>query len=218
VLLDDPDNKPGILTDAYCVYGGLVRENSEIYVDISGRLGYVPSPWAGYDGLGVDRHYVWVFGSGGVACATHASIMRCLKGEIPQPRWSQHWPMQILYTQKYFEEEKKVVGQHRRPLLGLVDVCPCDDGTMVAALYVRSVRRNDPNEFDSQEYYSFTDSRALYTAAYQTDLNKKSLTVDWTKIEGSEAVRVHKLPVYCWSQFERLPAMVDKLKAGISSL
>ena len=218
VLLDDPDNTKGILTDAYCVYGGLVRENSEIYADISGHSGYVPSPWTGYDGLGVDRHYLWVFGSGGVACATHASIKRCLKGEIREPRWLQHWPTQILYTKKYFEDEKKVVGEHRRPLLGLVDVCPCDDGTFVAALYVRSVIRNDPTEFNSQEYYSFTDSHGLYTAAYQTDLKKKTIAVDWTKIEGSDAVRVHKLPVYCWSQFERLPGMVDELDAAIDSL
>ncbi|HET8669599.1 MAG TPA: hypothetical protein VFM05_02935, partial [Candidatus Saccharimonadales bacterium] len=80
------------------------------------------------------------------------------------------------------------------------------------------VMRVDPTEYDSEEHYAFTDSRALYTAAYQTDLKNKTIAVEWTKIEGSEAVRVHKLPVYCWSQFERLPGMVDELDAAIDSL
>ncbi|HAP40058.1 MAG TPA: hypothetical protein DCQ94_09890 [Nitrospira sp.] len=218
-FLNDPDNTPGILTGAdYCVYGGLARENSEIYVDIGkGKSGYVPSPWGGYDGLGVDRHYLWVFGSGSFACATHASIMRCLKGEINRPRWMEHWPKDILYTQEYNRDKNKVLGEEK-PLKGLVDVCPCDDGTLVAALYKRTVTLTYPSLPSNYPLHSFGDINALYTAAYHTDLKNKTIRVDWTKIEVSTGIRVHKLPVFCWSLFESLPAMLDRLAPELAAL
>ena len=176
-FLEDPDNTPGIMTGVdYCVYGGLARENSEIYVDIgSGKSGYVPSPWGGYDGLGVDQHYVWVFGSGGFACATHASIVRCLQEKKGKPRWMEHWP------------EKPKAG-------GLVDMCPCDDGTLVVSI------RNE-----------------LFTVVYQTDLKKETIDAKWTKIEVSTGVRVHKLPMFGWSLFESLPVALKELAPQLAS-
>lgn len=215
----DPDNTTDILKGVdFCVYGGFARENSEIFADIgNGKSGYVPSPWGGYDGLGVDRHYLWVFGSGGLACATHASVARCLKGEITRPRWMEHWPKDLLYTKKYNRDKNEVLGEEK-PLKGLVDVCPCDDGTLVAALYTRTVTLTYPRLPSNYPLYSFDDINALYTAAYHTDLKNKAIRVDWTKIEVSTGVRVQKLPVFCWSLFESLPVMLDRLAPELAAL
>jgi hypothetical protein len=215
-FLDDPDNTPGVMTGVdYCVYGGLARENSDIYVDIGqGKSGYVPSPWGGYDGVRVDRHYLWVFGSASFACATHASIVRFLNKEVERPQWIEHWPKELpLYTEEYNRDKDKVPKDvyKRCPLKGLVDVCPCDDGTLVAALYTRSV--NAPAHMS----YVFPDQNALYTAVYQTDLKKRTINVKWTKIEVSTGVRVQKLPVFCWSLFESLPVMLNRLAPLLAS-
>jgi hypothetical protein len=86
-FVDDPDENtqlPSVLKGIdYLIYGGL--ENSQdIYVASEKKVRYVPSPWLSYSGLGVDQHHLWVFGSTGFACATHASVMRCLEnGKIP---------------------------------------------------------------------------------------------------------------------------------------
>jgi hypothetical protein len=218
-FLDDPDNTPGILTGVdYCVYGGLARENSDIYVDIGKKSGYVPSPWGGYDGLGVDRHYLWVFGSGGFACATHASIVRCLNKEVQRPRWMEHYPTELLYTKEYNRDKNKVSYEHHP---GLVDVCPCDDGTLVAALYTRSVKLKPSGSGGTgavdHGYYVFDDKNALYTAVYHTDLKKGTIDVKWTKIEVSTGVRIQKLPVFCWSLFESLSVMLDRLGSRLAS-
>jgi hypothetical protein len=209
---DDPDNTPDILKGVdYLVYGGLVRENNEIYVDASGKAGYVPSPWGGYDGLGVDRHYLWVFGSGGLACATHASVMRCLK-EKRNPRWMVHLPNQLLYK----GDQNPTPRPDPKPLLGLVDLCPCEDGTLVAALYTRSVIQKSYGGRSTQYYYEYIDSNGLYSADYQTNLEKGTIEVDWTRIPGTNGARVQKLPVFCWSLFESLPEMLDEMGSHLS--
>ena len=213
---DDPDNTPDILEGVdFCVYGGLARENSEIFVDIgNGKSGYVASPWGGYDGLGVDRHYLWVFGSGGLACTTHASVMRCLKEKKGEPRWMVHYPNDLLYR----GNQNPAPPPGPKPLQGLVDFCPCEDGTFVAALYTRTVVRKSYDARSSHYYHEFRDDNALYTAVYHTDFKKGTIRVDWTKIEVSTGVRVQKLPVFCWPLFERLPVMLDRLAPELASL
>jgi len=215
-FLDDPDNAPGILTGVeFFVYGGLARENSEIYVDAgNGRAGYVPSPWGGYDGIGVDRHYLWVFGSGGLACATHASVMRCLNEKKGTPRWMGHFPNHLLYE----GNQNPTPRPDPKPLLGLVDLCPCEDGTLVAALYKRTVVKKSYGGKSMYHYYEFVDYNGLYSAVYYTDLEKGKIEVEWTKIPSVTGVRVQKVPVFCWSLFESLPAMLERLAPQLDSL
>jgi hypothetical protein len=39
-------------------------------------------PWTSYNGIEVDPYYLWVFGKDGIACATHASIIKCRQGKM----------------------------------------------------------------------------------------------------------------------------------------
>src|SRR5262249_37032419 len=135
---DDPDADSlvsGSTTVDYITYGGL-KSSSEVYVDAAGKEGYVPTPLDSYNGVRVDQHYVWVFDSSASACATQASVVRCLNGKSERPRWICHSPTDLLYTAAFHQHQHEVT--RRRPLLGLVDLCPCDDGTLIAALYTRS--------------------------------------------------------------------------------
>jgi hypothetical protein len=113
----------------------------------------------------------------------------------------------------------------RPPLKGLVDLCPCDDGTLVAALYTRTVQKvNVAADIDNPNVRPdyrprFHDDNALYTAVYHTDLKNGTIAVDWTKIEGENlAVRVQKLPVFCWSLIESLAATLDVLAPVLKSV
>jgi len=198
-LPDDPDGEALNGID-YCCYAGLARPSGDIYVDCgqgAAKPGKVPSPWSGYDGIGTDRHYLWVFGSAGLACATHASVINCLKGKASTPRWMEHYPNDLLYS------DGKPANQPG-DLRGLVDLSPCEDGTLVAAIYKRSSGGGDNNN--------------LYSAIYSTDLGKKTISVKWTKIEVSTGDRVQKLPVFGWPVFESLPEMLERLAPQLAAL
>ena len=166
------------------------------------------------DGIGVDRHYLWVFGSGGLACATHASVMRCLNEKKGTPRWMGHFPNHLLYE----GNQNPTPRPDPKPLLGLVDLCPCEDGTLVAALYTRTVVKKSYGGKSMHHYYEFVDYNGLYSAVYDTDLEKGTIDVDWTKIGNATGVRVQKVPVFCWSLFESLPEMLDRLADKLDSV
>jgi hypothetical protein len=68
------------------IYGGY-QESPGIWVAIDNSWSDVPSPWPRYNGIEVDDHFLWVFGTEGMACATHASVLQCKNGAIPSPRW-----------------------------------------------------------------------------------------------------------------------------------
>jgi len=68
------------------IYGGY-SGNPNIWVEFDNSWGEVPSPWEQYNGIEVDPYCLWVFGPKGLAFATHASAVRCKKGEIRKPNW-----------------------------------------------------------------------------------------------------------------------------------
>lgn len=102
-LPDDPDADamadgnampPGprlLQQDAFVVYGG-VRDRNQIHVVAWNSWATVPGPtnWTQYNGIEVDPYYLWVYGKGGIACASHASMIKCRQGKIAQPTWIYH--------------------------------------------------------------------------------------------------------------------------------
>ncbi len=102
-LPDDPD--AGALTDAAAdppgpaltahnstiAYGGVCDRNVlhvvawNSWAEVDG-----PQHWSTYNGVAVDPYYVWVFGKGGIACATHASMIKCRQKKTRTPAWIYH--------------------------------------------------------------------------------------------------------------------------------
>ncbi len=70
------------------MYGG-VRDGNYIHVAAWANYGTVEGPekWKTYNGIEVDPYFLWVFGKGGIACATHASVIKARQGKIKKPSW-----------------------------------------------------------------------------------------------------------------------------------
>lgn len=121
-LPDDPDadvlkgeNRPK--PNSVLTYGG-IRNNNRLHVMEWTETATVEGPegWTSYNGIEVDAHYVWLFGKGGIACATHASMLRCRRGEIARPSWIHH------------EFDK----QFKQP--EVVNLYPCVDETLTLSM------------------------------------------------------------------------------------
>jgi hypothetical protein len=72
----------------------------------------VPSPWESYNGIAVDSQFLWVYGSEGFLCATHASVMSCVAQKRPMPRW---------------------FGLPERNLSPVLDLSSCEDDTLLVS-------------------------------------------------------------------------------------
>jgi len=208
----------------YIAYAGL-KSSTEIYVEAKGTEGYVPGPtgWGAYTGIAVDRNYLWVYAWGGPACATHASVMKCLaerlKGNMTTPRWIQN---QIPDALEHIYEGHGEVPKGRTaygyipatqlsrwsdnppPPKGLVDLCACDDGTFFAGVYKRSIAK--AWALAQGDYWAVADTLALYTGVHQVHLKEGTMDVDWSVIPANIGVRIQKLPIYCWPLFANLEA------------
>ena len=210
----DPDDRtgskelPGILRNVdYLVYGGnqsvldtprWKTRGDYIYVDSRRsprgkerirKDGFVPGPWKGayYYGLGVTQRYVWVHAPLGFACATHASVMRCLEGEIEEPTWMFH-----------YMRDHPSLGTSTDPKGRIMDLCPSDDGSLVVCL-----TEGDP---------SSADGAPLHTAAYHVNLKSRYIALQrWTRCgAGAAAYRTCKVPLFCWPWLQGLMEFVEQ--------
>jgi hypothetical protein len=200
---DDPENpkrNPGVLKDiAWVIYGGCeVLGGLDILVRFAHKNGmdegYVRAPWPNFRGIGVDRGYLWVYGAADIACATHTSIRKALK-EHGIPSWMAYkgFPPGVV--------EKLSLDGNR--LNGLVDLSPCDDGTLVAAFVEGNWNHNGQNELK------------LFMLTPRIDRKKKTLALqaaDFVRIPG-EGFRVRKQPLFCWSLLEETTATLEEQTA-----
>jgi hypothetical protein len=222
-LPDDPDKDalpPGSPLlggdDHYnsIIYGAL-RASSELYVDQSNTRCYVPTPWGDYSGIEVDPYYVWVYRPHAVVCATHASVISCIQGKRPMPRWMEHGPNDVLGDQSRQGEGNLwlVNGREtkpRPPLKGILSLSPCKDGTLYASIYNRTVSKSSTGD---HWLFEAKDTLGSYTTRYNIDLKAGRINVDpWVKI-GGDALQVLKMPIPSWSLFESLETTLkEKLK------
>lgn len=171
------------------------------------------TPWDNIVGMGVDSKYLWVFRSGEIACVTHSSVGRCSAEGAKQPPWMQY---KIPYAVGNYDPNKPFAPPPALPLgamvynnrmLGLYDLSPCDDGTLVAA-YV-----------PSDDWQSGLRP-VIYSMTPRIDRKTGTLVIEgsghdhgghpvpnhgWVKAAGSaNAHRIHKQPIFCWPMLETL--------------
>jgi hypothetical protein len=194
-LPDDPDadamvdnnaELPGpqlLAQNTNIVYAG-VRDGNNIHVAACNTWGTVPGPtdiyerpWTSYNGIEVDPYYLWVFGKGGIACATHASIIKCRQGKIRRPSWIHHD-----YDKQIFP------GRDAGGLPEVTSLCPCADGTLVANI---------------QDNIYTADYEIVHAERYSS--SRQIVFSSWVK-RGGKAKQVIKMPIPCWSMLERLRA------------
>jgi hypothetical protein len=199
-------------TTLYIVYG-LQKQGHFIHVDQRHQggdgaspatdEGWVQGPWGSniIAGIGIDQYYLWAFAPLGFACTTHASAISALKryratGQPQTPRWIHpRQPSEITSGPNVFPVTK-----------GLADLSPCDDGTIVAAVFAPRGGGRPIYEVDSDDI-----DRSTYAAPYRIDINAGTMEVEkFTRVSGG-ARRVHKLPIFCWSEFEGLRETLENL-------
>jgi hypothetical protein len=206
----DVDRSATPSSRSYIMYAG-AEPVGQVYVESPGVApGMAPTPFD-CRGIGVDRRYLWVFNSDGFACASHASVIRCRKGEISSPRWMTHQPNDLLYSEDYRRYQAKVT--RRSPLRGLLDLSPSDDGTLAAAISQRTVLTGKAYH---KIFYNFDDQAnpPLYTATYEIDIKAPAIAVHWTKLpEATTGICVQKLPTRAWSMLTGLGRMLSALDA-----
>jgi hypothetical protein len=186
-LPDDPDGEamtdrnatplgPLVSPKQEIISAGYVG-NKNIWAGTIDSCAHVLSPWNEYNGIEVDPYYLWVFrgteGDANIACATHASVIKCRQGKLPAPNW-------ITYTFKLADfaaaatEQEKSVKRWK-----VVSLYPCSDGTLAASLQ--------------------WDTRSFWTANYEINLRERRIDISsWVQRNG-EALHVHKMPIPCWS-------------------
>jgi hypothetical protein len=130
-LPDDPDkdamadpnaNPPGpiLLSEkSPIIYGG-IRDANQLHVVAWNTWVKVEGPdhWTSYNGIEIDPYYVWLFGKGGIACATHASMIKCRQGKIKKPSWIYH------------DFDKQVFANPPE----VITLSPCVDGTLLVSM------------------------------------------------------------------------------------
>lgn len=213
-LTDDPDKDAmppllvgGVDHNNSILYGAL-QSSADIYVDQSNVRCYVRSPWEAYSGIAVDPYFLWVFGTSGFACATHASVLKSIQsnGATP-PRWLNGPSLDsLLYDGNQYPGNRDEREGSIPPHPGLADLSPCEDGTLFISLTTRKVIK-DTVAYD-RNYFTKEDKSALYTAAYHIDFKAQAIVVKpWTRFAGGAgAVQVQKLPIPCWKVFDSLNA------------
>jgi hypothetical protein len=215
-LFDDPDKdaipqgSPLLNGDGHngSIHYGALRSSSEIFVVAGDITTYVRSPWQDYSGIEVDDNYLWVFRPDAIACATHASVIKCASGKSTSPRWITHVPTQILgdltggegnvWWHGIDSTEESYHHPWRPPVMGLLSLFPCSDGTLSACAYTRTIAP------DPRHGYMVQDQRLTYTAVYSVDVKAGTIGVKpWTKI-GGQAYQIQKMAVPCWPLLESL--------------
>jgi hypothetical protein len=193
---ENPKGDPGVLKDIlWIIYGGCEASGGmDILVRFADKKGGVwegdvRAPWPNFRGIGVDRGYVWVYRAGDIACATHTAIMKALK-EKRVPSWMAcSIPKGVV--------ERLSLDENR--LNGLLDLSPCDDGTLLAAFI-------QGNWNSSQNHYK------LFMLTPRIDLQKRTLALqaaDFVSIPG-EGFRVGKQPFFCWSLIEETTSTLEE--------
>ncbi len=171
---------------------------------------FIMPPWSNFVGIGTDSRYFWVYRSGEIACATHTEVINhashknaiaCMKYKIPENAG----------LSTYDPSQPRIVERRQRPT-GLVDLSPCDDGTLTAV-------------FMDKDRYGVGKGGPIYTMAPVIDRKNRTLritglkgdlgghtvrTSGWGTDKSMYAYRVIKEPITCWP-------LIDGLRETLSS-
>lgn len=217
-LLDDPDSAaipPG--WGDTMIYASM-HGSTQIYLNTGNHDYYLPMVpgWGPCTGVAVDQNYLWFYQPYGFALVSHASVLSYIRGTRAAPRWiafpslgdallGEHLTMGDGAKDVYYN------GNHvesKPPLLGLVSLNPCEDGTLLAAVVHRTIE-HDTARFPYNWYY-VRDTRTIQTAPYEIDAAAGTVKVGpWAPIPG-EARQVQKLPIPGWKLLANLTADLSR--------
>ncbi len=156
---------------------------------------YIKSPWRNFRGIGVDQGYLWVYRAGVVACATHTGIRKASQENRPIPWMISDVPYGIWMG----------FGDDQLKLSGLLDLSPCDDGTIFVALLNGEW---GTNAFQKNDFHLLMMTPRINRPTRSMYLGEKT---DVVPVSGT-GFRVQKQPLFCWSMLQK---QIEVLKAQV---
>lgn len=182
------------------------------------------SPWKDFVGVTTDPHYLWVYRSGAIACATHQNVWDCVSDGRTQPNWMIYEiPHEGISKDSYDPETEgkdSFNGRSYSFKRGLLDLVACADGTLTA-LFANA------NELEPIQK---TASTNIYSMTPKIDLQAKTLKIDGVKTGNmdhpiptsgwetdrsvSNAYRIAKQPIFCWDVVEALTQSLEEVVAA----
>lgn len=211
--LGDPDEAAVPPFGADRMLYASMLDSTDVYVNTGDRDHYIPGPagWGPCSGIAVDQTFLWLYQPYGFAVASHASVLNHLSGSRPAPRWLTYPRLPDALLGEHLERGDNSTNFYyqgwpqdfKPPLLGLISLSPCDDGTLLAAVVHRTIEAREPNP---KPLYWVEDRWTIQTAPYEIDIVKGQVAVgSWTQIPG-DARHVQKLPMPGWTLLANLGA------------
>jgi hypothetical protein len=148
-------------------------------------------------GIAVDSVRLWVFTRTFIASVSHTNVKQHMDSKAEMPDWTPYYI------------PKEVAGYVPSADKGLLDLSACDDGTLTAVIqdenglgriFTATPRFEGDKVINMIIERKVTDDRGNVTTSH-----------GWVRESGDKtvALRVHKLPIFCWRSIERLE---DELK------
>jgi hypothetical protein len=177
----------------WIVYGGLSSAGRQwIWADFhKGPTGLFACEATQMTGMKVDQKYLWIFTRQFIACITHLQAKNALEHSA-NPQW-------MVYR---VPEELGGIWGSEGKFDGLRDIAPCDDGSLIAVFNDKSENRI----YQAFPAIDLTKGTLVIEGWATNNYGQKVKTNGWSQIEGAEANRVLKQPVFCWSALAGLEA------------
>jgi hypothetical protein len=177
---------PLVVQKQEIIYAGYYYSNV-IWAGTQNVFVHVASPWKEYAGIAVDPWFLWVYGPQGFACATHASVIRAMRGEIQSPRW-----ITYAFKGEDFAQAMPDSTPAQREALAAsyktLSLHPCADGTLSISVW---------------------NPWAFWTANYEVDLKEQRInTASWVR-HGDGLAQIQKMPIPCWKLYASLKQNLD---------
>jgi len=180
----------------WVVYGGLERAGRRyIWAHFhGGPIGTFLSERGEMTGMKVDQKHLWVFTRQFIACMTHAQARQAFQGCQP-PKW-------MVYN---IPSELGGQWQSEGKFDGLLDLAPCDDGTLVAVFSDKRTK----HIYQCEPTLDLAKGTLVIAGTKTDEYHRITTTNGWTRTEGAEANRVAKQPIFCWGLIEGLESTLQ---------
>jgi hypothetical protein len=190
-----------------------MRDSTQIYLNVDNADHYLPGVpgWGPCTSVVVDQNHLWLVQPNGFAVVSHASVLAHVRDSSKPLRWITYPSLgDDLLGEKLNRGDGAPhvtyngnVVDAKPPLLGLLSLSPCGDGTLLAAVVHRTITAN--RDFGYLQW-DIVDDWTIQTGTYSLDIAAGTVSAaDWTKIPGS-ARRVQKLAMPGYTLLKSLTA------------
>lgn len=200
---EDPNFIAG---EEWVVYGGCEGPNKETFINVQFSSGYRGQIRMGIMyGMAADSRYLWTFSKVDITCISHNLMFQLVRRRLKD----------IFQEQAYYSipPELKMTGVDES-FDGLLDLAPCDDGTLTAVFRKdgKRIYKATPKVSLAKEWVTQSSflRQIVIKGEKKDDYGRIIPTNGWERSTGEEANRVAKQPIFCWSLVEGLTKALQK--------